>query len=655
MEKSKIFDGDQIKYLSLLAKSYPNIDSVSSKIIDLSAVLHMPKATEHFVSDVHGEYDAFGHVIKNASGVIKNYIEELYSKVLTTDEKSQLATLIYYPQEKLYHLKELNLIDDDWYRKTIMNLIGMTRRVGSKYNREKVKLAFPRDLYYVLEELLFESPSNRHKGTYYNTLIDQIIELEMGDKYIIALATLTKRFAVEHLHVVGDIYDRGDKACAVMDFLVNHHDADIQWGNHDIAWIGAASGNIALIANVVRIAARYDNLSTLEDDYGINLVPLITLAMKLYKDDPCKDFIPKAEIKDQTERELVSKIHKAISIIQFKAEAQLILEHPEFKMDHRILLNSLSSDHRYIEIKGTVYELLDSNFPTFKESPIVFTPDEEVVVEKLKYSFTNSTKLQEHIKFMVNKGSIYKIANDNVLYHGCVPLNEDGSIKETNFLGKPLKGKELLDELTKIVKAGFFEQDDLEIKDYNNDIMWYLWCGPDSPLFGKDEMTTFERYFIDDKSTHKERKNSYYKYRDNEKIVDSILKEFNIISPIGKLINGHVPVKASEGENPVKANGKLIVIDGGFSKPYQKVTGIGGFTLISNSYGLLIAQHQPFVSKKEAVESEAEMTTKTEFVLKYDERRKVASTDLGTNIMQRISDLKDLLTAYKTGQIAEKQ
>lgn len=651
--KTKIFSEDRIKYLKLLSKTYNNIDVTSSKIIDLKAVLNMPKATEHFVSDIHGEYDSFSHVIKNGSGVIKNYIEELFDGILTEDQKTELATLIYYPEEKLYSKKEKGEITDEWYRNTILELIEMTRRVGSKYNREKVRLAFPKDIYFILEELIFESPTNRHKEGYYSTLINEIIELKVADKYIIALATLTKRFAVEHLHVVGDIYDRGDKADDVMDFLIAHHDADIQWGNHDIAWIGAAAGSLPLIANVIRIAARYDNLSTLEDGYGINLIPLMTFAMKHYANDECSNFKPKNSTNDEMDHNLIAKVHKAISMIQFKAEAQTILAHPEFDMDERILLNSISDDKKTIVIDGVTHELTDTNFPTFTKDFINFTAEESQVIEKLKYSFTNSTRLKAHIKFMVNKGSIYSIFNDNLLYHSCIPLNDDGSFRETNFLGKSLKGKELLDELTDLITDGFFREPEDAKKNYAQDVTWYLWCGKDSPLFGKDKMTTFERYFIADKTTHEEHKDNYYKYRDDERVINNILEEFNITSPIGKIINGHVPVKVGSGENPVKANGKLIVIDGGFSKAYQKVTGIAGYTLISNSYGLVLASHQPFSSKEDAIENDTDIVSETKFIVKYDSRRKVCSTDLGEGIMERIEDLKDLLKAYRQGIIAE--
>lgn len=651
MPDYKIFDSERLRYLRLLGRTYANIDTVTSKIIDLKAVLNMPKATEHFVSDIHGEYDSFYHVVNNASGVIKNYIIELFDKDLDDYEKSELATVIYYPDQKLIHLKDEGVINNEWLLRTLNNLIEMTRRVGSKYNREKILNAFPRDKAYILQELIFENPENRHKKNYYETLISEIIRLDMAESYIVELAVLIKRFAVEHLHVIGDIYDRGDKAEHVMDFLVSHHDSDVQWGNHDITWMGAYTGSYALIANVIRIAARYNNLSTLEDGYGINLVPLITFALDVYADDPCLRFIPKGSV-SEVEKDMISKIHKAISIIQFKAERQIIKRHPEFEMEDRIILDDLSPDFKEVTLYGKTYEMLDSNFPTF-EHGFELTEEEKFVMEKLATSFKNSKKMAEHMKFLSDKGSMYKVFNDNLLFHGCMPLNEDGSFRETTFLGMPLKGKQLLNILDDTVKKAFYVERSDPNREYYNDVIWYLWCGEDSPLFGKTRMTTFERYFVEDKSTHYEPKNPYYNYRDDEKVMTMILEEFDIKNKIGKVINGHVPVKVLKGENPIKAGGKLIAIDGGFSEAYQHETGIAGYTLISNSYGLLIATHEPFIELDEAISTNYDITSSTQYALKYDNRRKVISTDLGKNIQERINDLQDLLTAYRSGQLKE--
>lgn len=650
--KNNLFSQERLKYLKLLSKSYKNTNSVVSKIIDLKSVLYMPKATEHFVSDIHGEYEAFYHVINNASGVIKNYITELFDHEMNEEEKAELATIIYYPKVKLGRLQKENKITTKWLNDTLRRLIEMTRRVGSKYNREKVTEAFPKDISYILQELIFESPENRHKEQYYKTIFSEIINMDTYEVYIVELSNLIKRFAVEHLHVLGDIYDRGDQAEMVMDFLINHHGADIQLGNHDIVWYGAYTGSEALIANAIRIAVRYNNLSTLEDGYGINLLPLVTFAMETYRDDPCTRFIPKGDT-NELERDMLSKVHKAISVIQFKAESKIIERHPEFDMKHRDLIKSMSSDFTKVKAYENEYEMLDSLFPTLKNG-FDYTPEEKIVIEKLVDSFGNSTRLTEHMKFLADKGDLYNIFNDNLLFHGCIPLDSDGSFTTTTFMGTELKGKQLLDVLNNTVKKAFYSKNEKD-KTYYNDILWYLWCGEDSPLFGKTKMTTFERYFIADKETHKEPKNHYYYYRDNEDIMQNILDEFGVTSEIGKIINGHVPVKATHGENPIKAGGKLIAIDGGFSEAYQDTTGIAGYTLISNSYGLLIATHEPLKPIDEVIDNNIDITSKTEFALEYKNRRRVATTDLGKGIKERIDDLTDLLEAYKSGQLKEEK
>lgn len=645
-----LFSVEKLKYLNLLAKSYKNINAVQSKIIDLQSVLYLPKATEHFLSDIHGEFDAFYHVINNASGVIKNYIIELFDDEMSEEEKKELATLIYYPKEKLYYLESQDKVNKEWLESTLKRLIELTRRVGSKYNTEKVKEAFPKDISYILQELIFESPENRHKDLYYKKIFSEIINMGAYEVYIIELSKLIKRFAVEHLHILGDVYDRGENAEKVMDFLINHHDADIQLGNHDIVWYGAFTGCEALIANAIRIAVRYNNLSTLEDGYGINLLPLVRFALDEYKDDPCTKFIPKGDHLE-SERDMLAKVHKAITVIQFKAESKIIRRRPEFKMVHRDLISSMNNDFTKVKVYGKEHPMEDSYFPTLA-SGIDFTPEERAIVDKLVDSFKNSAKMKEHMKFLVEKGNIYSIYNDNLLFHGCIPLNKDGSFTVTDFMGTWLKGKELLDLLNETVKKAFYTN---ENKEYYNDILWYLWCGEDSPLFGKTKMTTFERYFIKDKETHKEPKNPYYYFRDDEKVIDNILKEFGVTSQIGKIINGHVPVKATHGENPVKANGKLLAIDGGFSEAYQKTTGIAGYTLISNSYGLVLATHEPLKGIDEVVENNFDITSETHFVLKYENRRRVNETDLGRALRDRISDLNDLLEAYKKGYLAEEK
>lgn len=647
---NKLFSKERLKYLKLLSKSYNSTNKVTSKIIDLKSVLLMPKATEHFLSDIHGEFDAFYHVINNASGVIKNYIIELFNDEMNEMEKSELATLVYYPEVKLSKLEDENKISEEWLNDTLKRLIELTRRVGSKYNREKVTEAFPEDLSYILQELIFESPENRHKELYYKTILSEIINMNVYKTYIVELSKLIKRFAVEHLHILGDVFDRGDDAELVMDFLINHHDADIVLGNHDIVWYGGYTGSEALVANAIRIAVRYNNLSTLEDGYGVNLLPLVRFATSTYKDDPCTRFKPKGDA-SESEIDMLSKVHKAISIIQFKAEAQIIKRHPEFEMEHRDLLSKLSDDFTTVNVYGKTYPMLDNNFPTLKNG-IDYTEDEKFIIEKLVESFGNSTKLTEHMKFFADKGNIYNIFNDNLLFHGCIPLDEDKSFTTTTFMGDELKGKQLLDVLNKTVKKAFYSINNKN-KEYYNDILWYLWCGKDSPLFGKTKMTTFERYFIEDKDTHKEPKNPYYYFRGDEDTIQMILDEFQVTSEIGKVINGHVPVKATHGENPIKANGKLIAIDGGFSEAYQETTGIAGYTLISNSYGLVLATHEPLIEIEEVIENNIDITSKTEFALEYKNRRRVSNTDLGKKIKERIDDLTDLLIAYQTGQLKE--
>lgn len=647
---NKVFSKERLKYLNLLSRSYNNTNSVTSKIIDLKSVLLMPKATEHFLSDIHGEYDAFYHVINNASGVIKNYITELFDSEMSHCQKSELATLIYYPEVKLQKLEEDNLVDENWLNDTLKRLIKLTRRVGSKYNREKVTEAFPEDISYILQELIFESPENRHKELYYKTILSEIINMNAYKVYIIELSNLIKRFAVEHLHILGDVYDRGDDAELVMDFLINHHDADIVLGNHDIIWYGGFTGSEALVANAVRIAIRYNNLSTLEDGYGINLLPLVRFATNVYKDDPCLRFRPKGETLE-SEIDMLSRVHKAISIIQFKAESKIINRHPEFEMKHRDIISNLSDDCKTVTIYGKEYPMLDSNFPTLKNG-IEYTEEEKHVIEKLVESFGNSTNLREHMKFFADKGNLYNVFNDNLLFHGCIPLNEDKSFTTTSFMGSDLSGKQLLDILNKTVKKAFYSPTGKN-KRYYNDILWYLWCGKDSPLFGKTKMTTFERYFIENKETHKEPKNPYYYFRDDEETMSMILNEFGVNSEIGKIINGHVPVKTTHGESPIKANGKLIAIDGGFSEAYHETTGIAGYTLISNSYGLVLATHEPLKEIDEVIENNIDITSKTEFALEYDKRRRVSNTDLGKKIKERIDDLNDLLVAFETGQLKE--
>jgi len=647
---------NKIKYLKLLARQYPNLDSACTEIINLKATLSLPKGTEHFVSDIHGEYGAFSHVLRNASGVIKDYVEELFGSSLMDSDKKNLATLVYYPELKLDVVRKKEHNMDDWYRINLFRLIQICKRVSSKYTRSKVRKAIHPDFVYILEELLHEDIDRLHKHEYYNEIINTIVKLGRAEKFIVAMSNLIQRLAIEHLHVIGDIYDRGDGADKIMDILANYHSIDVQWGNHDISWMGAASGSEACICNVIRISIRYYNLRTLEEAYGINLVPLASFAMDVYKDDNCKCFEFKRDDIDITarEKELVVKMHKAITIIQFKIEGQTILRNPEFNLNNRTMLDKINFEKGTINIDGVDYPLNDTNFPTIDpKSPFELTEEEKSVIDKIKLSFLNSEKLQMHIRFLFNKGSMYTVYNSNLLFHGCIPLNEDGTFKEVSLFGENYKGKALLDKYEEIIRKGFFLKGKAKEKRIGLDYMWYLWCGDNSPLYGKEKMTTFERYFISDKSTHKEEKNPYYQLRNKEEICIRIFEEFNLNPETSHIINGHVPVKVVKGESPVKANGKLLVIDGGFAKAYQSVTGIAGYTLIYNSRGLVLASHEPFSSIQEAVEEERDIISSTTFLGQNSMRKMVSSTDVGKELETRIKDLEELVKAYNNGTIKE--
>ncbi len=650
-----------LKYLKLLSSQYPTIASACTEIINLQAILNLPKGTEHFLTDIHGEYEPFIHVLKNASGVIKRKINDIFGNSLRQCDIKSLATLIYYPEQKL----ELMLKDEenveDWYKITLYRLIEICRYVSSKYTRSKVRKALPKDFAYIIEELLHEQPDMLDKEEYYNEIIQTIVRIGRADEFIIALAKLIQRLVVDRLHIVGDIFDRGPGADIIMDTVMDYHSVDIQWGNHDILWMGAAAGSEACIATVLRICARYANLDTIEDGYGINLLPLATFALEFYKNDECLSFIPKlqgSENYSDKDIRLIAQMHKAIAIIQFKLEGEIIKRRPYFDMEDRLMLNKINFEEGTINLGGKVYKLNDSNFPTIdSKNPYELTTEERELIEKLKSSFLNSEKLQKHIRFLFAKGSMYLQYNSNLLYHGCIPLNEDGSFKRVKIgiTGKEYSGKALLDRLEILAREGYFYKNNPQAKLYGMDITWYLWTGPDSPLFGKDKMTTFERYFIDDKETQIENKNSYFRYRDNETICNSILEEFGLNSKISHIINGHVPVKSKKGESPIKANGKLLVIDGGFSRAYQGQTGIAGYTLIYNSYGLLLASHEPFESTQKAIEEEKDILSTTVVLEQEVERKRVGDTDIGGELKLQIKDLEMLLEAYRKGLIKEQR
>jgi len=654
----KTFTNDEMKYLQLLSQSYSNINRASSEIVNLKAILNLPKGTEHFVSDIHGELESFRHVLKNASGVIKNHIEDIFGATLREAEKKSLATLIYYPEQKLEQVAKVETDMKDWYKITLHRLIHICKIVSSKYTRSKVRKALPQDFAYIIEELLHEDSIGSDKQMYYSEIINTIIELYQADRFIIAMAHLIQRLSIDQLHVIGDIYDRGPNAAKIMDILSGYHSVDIQWGNHDISWMGAAAGCQALICNVLRIQARYANLDTIEEDYGINLIPLATFAMEQYANDPCTHFEPKSlgGVLSDKDFNMIAKMHKAIAIMQFKSEAKIIKRHPEFHMENRLLLDKINFEKGTVTIDGVVYKMNDTNFPTIDpQNPYSFTKEEEEVMAKIKSSFVNSEKLQAHTRFLFSKGSMYKIFNSNLLFHGCIPINEDGSLKKVTFQGRRYLGKSYLDAIERAVREGYFNEAHTEAKRACIDLTWYLWCGQDSPLFGKNKMTTFERYFIDDKESHTEVKNPYYNLRNDESVCETILSDFGLIPKDSHIINGHVPVKVKKGESPIKANGRLIVIDGGFAKAYQKETGIAGYTLIYNSHGLLLVSHEPFESTENAILQERDIFS-SKVALQYSkERIRVRDTDNGKNIQKRINDLQKLLFAYRSGMIKEKE
>jgi fructose-1,6-bisphosphatase-3 len=656
------------KYLELLGKTYKNIQEVSEEIINLQAILNLPKGTELFLSDIHGEYEAFIHILNNGSGIIKNKIEDIYKDSITEKDRKELATVIYYPEEKLNlvkkevrknnkNIEEAQSEINEWYKIMLYRLIEVSRAVSSKYTRSKVRKALPKGFDYIIDELLHSQGEDRNKENYYKQIIESIIDLNRADAFIIAISNLIKRMAIDHLHIIGDIYDRGPGAPIIMDKLMEFHSLDIQWGNHDILWMGAASGNEACIANVIRICSRYDNLATLEEGYGINIRPLSMFAVKTYANDDCKNFLPKAKEVSRysnSDKIIISKIHKAISVIQFKLEGNLIKKHPEYKMKDRLFLDKIDYEKGTVLINGKEYVMNDKNFPTIDpKNPYKLSTEEAEIVERLKNSFLHSEKLNAHVNFLYSKGHMYQNFNQNVLFHGCIPMLENGEFEQVEILGKKFKGKELMDHIENVAHKAFFG-DSKGINQEAIDYMWYFWCGPKSPLFGKDKAATFERYFLAEKELHKENKNPYYSKVDDEKICNKILKNFGADIEEGHIINGHIPVKVKDGESPVRAKGKLIVIDGGFSKAYQPTTGIAGYTLTYNSNGLVLAVNEPFESKQKAIEEGSDI--KSEIILQENVkmRKRVKDTDIGTRLCKEIDELKMLLSAYREGILKEK-
>ena len=652
---------EDMRYLQLLSQSFPTVAEASTEIINLQAILNLPKGTEHFLADIHGEYEAFIHVLKNASGNIKRKVNELFGNTLRESEKRELCTLIYYPEQKLELVKHNETDIDDWYHITLHQLVAVCRDVSSKYTRSKVRKSLPADFSYIIQELLHEHTEDHDKTAYVNVIVDTIISTGRADDFIIAIANVIQRLAIDSLHILGDIYDRGPGAHIIMDTMRKYHSWDMQWGNHDILWMGAAAGNDACICNVIRLSLRYGNLPTLEEGYGINLVPLATFAMETYKNDPCTEFIPKtsggASQLDEKTLRLTAQMHKAIAVIQFKVESQIIVKHPEWKMNDRCLFEHVDYQNGTIDLQGKTYKMSSCSFPTINPAaPSELSPEEEILISKLHHSFSVCEKLHKHIRVMLQHGCMYGIYNNNLLFHASCPLNEDGSLKEVEiYPGKKYSGRALMHHTGMQIRTAFQQDSAPEERDYAIDYFLYLWCGPDSPLFDKSKMATFERYFIADKETHVEEKGYYFKLRDNEEVIDHILDAFGVVGSNRHIINGHVPVRTLKGENPIKANGKLMVIDGGFSKAYHNETGIAGYTLVYHSRGFQLVQHEPFTSTEDAIKRGTDIKSTTQIVEMSNRRMLVADTDIGVELRKQIDDLEELLYAYRHGYIKEKE
>ena len=649
-------DATDMRYLELLSRLFPSADKASAEIINLSAILNLPKGTEFFASDIHGEYEAFSHTLRNGSGSIRLKIDDVFGDSLSENEKRSLATLIYYPREKMELV--LSQVDDAeaWYAVTLQRLVAVCKRAAQKYTRSRVRKALPKDFAYIIEELMTENRHGVDKQAYYAAIVDAVIRTDRGGALVEALCLLIQRLAIERLHIVGDIYDRGPYPHIIMDALMEHHSLDIQWGNHDIVWMGASLGQRGCIAHVVRNCARYGNLSILEDAYGINVLPLASFALEAYKDDPCVAFGLKGnpDLPPQ-ELEMNVKIQKAMAVIQFKVEAQLIDENPGFGLEDRKLLDKIDYERGTVMLDGIEYELTDTVFPTVDPAdPYRLTPEEEDVMQRLEQAFTGCEKLQRHMRFFLDAGSLYKVCNGNLLFHACVPLNADGSLMETEVFGETYKGRALYDVMERYVRAAFDDADP-ELAKRGRDLLWYMWLGEGSPLFAKSKMATFELYLIAEKEARKEVKNPFYSYLDDEHVMGGIFEDFGMDPETSRIVCGHVPVKVKDGEDPVKCGGRVLTIDGGFSKAYQPTTGIAGYTLISNSYGFVLAAHEPLESMRAAVVNELDIHSSRKVVELVDKRTLVADTDNGAVLKQQIADLEELLEAYRNGIVAEKE
>ena len=651
-----------LRLLELLSRSFPSISIASTEIINLEAILNLPKGTEHFIADLHGEYNAFNYLMRNASGNIKRKVTELFGTQMREQEIRQLCALIYYPEKKLPLVTAEEEDMTEFYRITLNRLIAVCQAVSSKYTRSKVRKALPPEFAYIIEELLHESPSDEDKHAYFHRIIDTIISTGQAPDFIVGMCRVIQHLSIDQLHILGDIFDRGPGAHLILDDLCNKKKFDIQWGNHDIVWMGAAAGNLACVANVLRLSLRFANLATLEDGYGINLLPLATFAMDVYGDDSCQSFMPilsdDAQPIDSPTLQLYARMHKAITVIQFKLEGALIQKYPEWNMADRLLLQHINKE------KGTIYlpwldstfSLNDSNFPTIDpDDPYALTPAEEALIKQLRHSFRVSDKLTRHMHCLISHGSLYAVCNSNLLFHAAIPMNPDGTFMQVDIKGQQYSGKALYDFLNRLIRSAFNSEIEAEERRFAIDYFWYLWCGPQSPLFNKNRMATFERYFIDDKNAHAEGKGAYYTLRDNVEVCEKILDEFDATGPYRHIINGHVPVRVGQGETPIRADGKLMVIDGGFSKPYHSKTGIAGYTLVYHSTGFQLVQHEPFTSTDEVVRTGADIAGSTTIVELSSKRIRVRDTDKGRVLISQIKELKELLTAFRTGLIKERK
>lgn len=656
-KKQYSFD-DDLRYLRLLRHRYPNINSASEGIINLQARLNLPKGTEHFLSDIHGEYESFTHILKNASGVIKSKIDAVFGNTLCEADRKTLATLIYYPEEKLALIKESVDNMEEWYNLTLYHLIEVCKISASKYTRAAVREALPKGFGYIIDELLHAQDDEHNKERYYREIIQTIIRIGQADAFITAMSHLIQRLSIARLHIIGDIYDRGPGAAIIMDTLMRHHSVDIQWGNHDIEWMGAACGNSCCIANVIRNSARYDNMDTIEEAYGINLRPLAVFAMQAYGGDPCTVFIPKhIDMTKYSKRDekLIAKIHKAITVIQFKLEGQMILRHPEYRMRDRLLLDKMDLEAETVQIGGKTCRLLDSSFPTLdRDAPYALSSEEAEVVERLRNAFMHSERLKQHVGFLHDKGSIYNRYNANLMFHGCIPMTRNGNFAAVDLPSGRLKGRRYLDAAERLVRQGFSARPGSREQQDGVDFMWYLWCGPKSPLFGKNKAATFELYFVEDRAMCAEIKNPYYTCVEQKETCVKILQEFGLDSEESHIINGHVPVEIKKGQSPIKADGKLLVIDGGLSKGYQPKTGIAGYTLLYNSHGLILASHEPFESRQKAIREELDIHSNITVLEKAGERKMLGDTDAGQELKGQIHDLEILLAAYREGILSQR-